>query len=65
MAIDETPVHKRDLRIEPTHGSGGGVKFVVIFLVLAALAVGEFFTVNRMNTCATNSPRSRTSCGMT
>ncbi len=49
MAIDETPMHK-EITIEPTHGSGGSVKFVVIFLVLAALAVGEMFTISRMNT---------------
>ena len=36
--------------MEPNPSSRGGVKFVLIFLVLAALAVGEFFTVNRMNT---------------
>ena len=49
MAIDEVPV-QAGLPTEPNPGSGGGVKFVVVFLVLAALAVGEFFTVNRMNT---------------
>jgi hypothetical protein len=49
MAIDDTPVQAGP-SVEPSPGSGGGVKFVVIFLVLAALAVGEFFTVNHMNT---------------
>ena len=49
MAIDNVPVQE-GLPMEPNPSSGGGVKFVVIFLVLAALAVGEFFTVNRMNT---------------
>ena len=49
MAIDEVPVQE-GLSTEPNPGSGDGLKFVVIFLVLAALAVGEFFTVNRMNT---------------
>ena len=48
MAIDEVPVQQ--VRVEPRSSSGDGLKFVVIFLVLAALAVGEFFTVNRMNT---------------
>ncbi|MGA2987907.1 MAG: hypothetical protein ABSG32_29330 [Terriglobia bacterium] len=48
MAIDEVPV--QEIRVEPSPSSGDGLKFVVIFLVLAALAVGEFFTVNRMNT---------------
>jgi hypothetical protein len=36
--------------MEPHRGSGSGVKFVLIFLVLAALAVGEYLTVNKMNT---------------
>ena len=49
MAIDRVPVQE-GLPLEPNPGSGDGVKFVSIFLVLAALAVGEFFTVNRMNT---------------
>jgi len=49
MAIDEVPVQE-GLSTEPSPGSGDGLKFVVIFLVLAALAVGEFFTVNRMHT---------------
>ena len=48
MAIDEVPVQAAP-PMEPGPGSGG-VKFVVIFLILAALAVGEFFTVNHMNT---------------
>ena len=49
MAIDEIPV-QRGLPTEPDQGSEGGVKFVLIFLVLAVLAMGEFFTINRMNT---------------
>ncbi|MGD1104115.1 MAG: hypothetical protein ABSA59_18870 [Terriglobia bacterium] len=49
MAIDQVPVQV-GLPMEPNPSSRGGVKFVLIFLVLAALAVGEFFTVNRMNT---------------
>jgi hypothetical protein len=49
MAIDDMPVQK-DLSMEPSPSSGGGVKFVLIFLALAALAVGELFTVSRMNT---------------
>jgi len=36
--------------MEPNPGSGDGVKFAVIFVVLAGLAVGEFFAVNRTNT---------------
>jgi len=49
MAIDETPVQSGQ-STEPSPGSGDGLKFIVVFLVLAALAVGEFFTVNRMST---------------
>ena len=49
MAIDEVPVQK-GLPTEPASGSGDGVKFVVIFLVLAALAVGEMFSIHRTNT---------------
>jgi hypothetical protein len=48
MAIDEVPVQAA-IPMEPHTGSSGGVKFVVICLVLAALAVGELFTVNKMN----------------
>jgi hypothetical protein len=36
--------------MEPNPGSKGAGKFVVIFLVLAALAVGEIITVNKMST---------------
>jgi uncharacterized protein YfaS (alpha-2-macroglobulin family) len=36
--------------MEPNPSSKGAGKFVVIFLVLAALAVGEIFTVNKINT---------------
>ncbi|MGA3326969.1 MAG: hypothetical protein ABSF45_21100 [Terriglobia bacterium] len=49
MAIDNVPVEE-GLPAETHPGSGDGVKFVSIFLILAALAVGEFFTVNRMST---------------
>ncbi|HMD83296.1 MAG TPA: hypothetical protein VKO18_01190 [Terriglobia bacterium] len=49
MAIDEAPV-QGGLPKEPNPGSGSGVKFLVIFLVLAALAVGELISVNRMST---------------
>ena len=49
MAIDEVPV-QTGVPTEPNPSSGGAVKFVVIFLVLVVLAVGEFMTVNRMNT---------------
>jgi len=49
MAIDDVPV-QAGLPMEPNPGSGNGIKFVLIFLVLAMLGVGEFFTINRMNT---------------
>jgi hypothetical protein len=48
MAIDEVPV--RDVVVkEPNPGSRVGTIFIVVFVVLAALAVGEFFTVSKMN----------------
>jgi len=49
MAIDDAPMPST-VQMEPSPGSGNGLKFVLIFLVLAILAVGEFFTINRMNT---------------
>jgi hypothetical protein len=49
MAIDETPVQK-EILMEPNPRSGGSIQIALIFLVLAALAVGEMFTLNRMNT---------------
>ena len=49
MAIDQVPVQE-GLPMEPNPSMKDGVKFVSIFLILAALAVGEFFTVSRMNT---------------
>jgi len=49
MAIEEKPVQV-GVPMEPNSGAGSGVKFGVVFIVLAALAVGEYFTVNRMNT---------------
>jgi hypothetical protein len=49
MAIDESRVQEA-LPKEPNRASGSGVKFAVIFLILAALAVGEIFSVNRMST---------------
>ncbi len=48
MAIDEVPV--RDVVVkEPNPGSRVGTILIVVFVVLAALAVGEFFTVSKMN----------------
>ena len=49
MAIDQVPVQE-GLPMEPSPSMKDGVKFVSIFLILAVLAVGEFFTVSRMNT---------------
>jgi DNA anti-recombination protein RmuC len=49
MAIDETPI-QTEKTTEPKSGWRGGTIFVVIFLVLAALAVGEIYSVSRMNT---------------
>jgi cytochrome c556 len=48
MAIDDTPV-QTGRPSEPNPSSGSGVKTVLIILAFAALAVGELFTVNRMN----------------
>lgn len=48
MAIDDVPVREVVVK-EPNPGSKVGTIFIVVFVVLAALAVGEFLTVNRMN----------------
>jgi len=48
MLIDQVP-NQAGLPLEPNPGSKDGAKFVAIFLILAALAIGEFFTVNRMS----------------
>ena len=48
MAIDDTQ-EQQVVPLEPAGNTGHGVKFMVIFLVLAALAVGEFYTVNKMS----------------
>ncbi len=49
MLTNDAP-SQEGLQMEPNTGSKDGAKFVSIFLILAALAVGEFFTVGRMNT---------------
>ena len=49
MAIDE-PMGKQDVPMPPSKESGHGIKFIVIFLVLAVLAGGEFYAVNKSNT---------------
>jgi hypothetical protein len=47
MAIDQVP-EQQVLEVEPDSSSSRG-KFVLIFLTLAALAVGELYTVHKIN----------------
>ena len=47
MAIDQVPEHEV-VNMEPA-SSGSGSKFVLIFLVLAALAAGEIYTIHKTN----------------
>jgi hypothetical protein len=47
MAIDQVPEHQV-VNVEPG-GSGSTGKFLLIFLVLMALAVGEFYTMHKIN----------------
>jgi len=49
MAIDEVPAREVVVK-EPNPGSRGITMFIVVFVVLAALAVGEFSTISKMNT---------------
>jgi len=49
MAINEMP-EQQDLPIETYESSGQTGKFVVIFVILAALAAGEIITLSKMNT---------------
>lgn len=49
MAIDDVPVREVVTK-EPGPASRVGTMFIVVFVVLAALAIGEFFMVNRLNT---------------
>ena len=49
MAIDDVPVREVVVK-EPNASSRVGTIFIVVFVVLAALAVGEFFMANRLNT---------------
>jgi hypothetical protein len=46
MLLQDAPAHE-DI---PSQSNSHNVKFVSIFLILAALVVGELFTVSRMNT---------------
>lgn len=47
MAIDDTPKQEA-LPMSSPEGSGHTLKFVLVFIVLAALAVGEFYTLSRI-----------------
>jgi uncharacterized protein HemX len=47
MATDEVPV--QPMYVEPSPNKGPGVALIVAFLVIAALALGEFITVHKMN----------------
>src|ERR1017187_1569092 len=48
MAIDNL-TGQQVVPVPPSQGSGLGSKFIVIFLVLAGLAGGEFYALNRTN----------------
>lgn len=48
MAINEIPEEK-NLPVEPVEHPRHSIPFGLIFLVLAALAAGEFYTVEKMN----------------
>ncbi|MGA2078815.1 MAG: hypothetical protein ABSH52_35460, partial [Terriglobia bacterium] len=49
MAIDDR-TGQQVVPVPPSKESGHGIKFIVIFLVLAVLAGGEFYALNRTNT---------------
>jgi len=49
MASNEMP-EQQDLPIETYNSSGHTLMFVVIFLIMAGLAVGEIITLSKMNT---------------
>ncbi|MGH6629815.1 MAG: hypothetical protein ACREB3_08795, partial [Burkholderiales bacterium] len=48
MAIDDMP-KQEPLPMSP-EGSGQTLKFALVFVVLAALAVGEIYTLSRIGT---------------
>jgi Tfp pilus assembly protein PilO len=50
MAIDDTTVEYETPGEPGTSPGGSGVKTVLVVIALAILAVGEFFTINRMGT---------------
>ena len=49
MAIDN-PTGQQVVPVPPSKESGHGIKFIIISLVLAVLAGGEFYALNRANT---------------
>jgi hypothetical protein len=48
MAIDEVP-KQEVLPMNPPEGSGQGLKFGLIFVILAVLAIGEIYTLARIS----------------
>ncbi|MGD1156785.1 MAG: hypothetical protein ABSA41_13245 [Terriglobia bacterium] len=48
MAIDDVP-EQQGVPTQPAGDAGRGIKFILIFLVLAALAVGEIYTISRVS----------------
>jgi len=48
MLNDQAPVQTEFTKL-PDTDAGSGVKFVVVFVVLAVLTVGEFYVLGRMN----------------
>src|SRR5579864_7811248 len=47
MANEEVPI--QPVYVEPSPNKGLGIAVIVAFLVIAALAVGEFITIHKMN----------------
>jgi hypothetical protein len=48
MAIDDVP-QQQSVPTQPAGDAGRGIKFILIFFVLAALAVGEIYTISRVS----------------
>lgn len=53
MAIDEVP-EQEVLPMNPPEGSGLGLKFGLVFVILAALVIGEIYTLARINSVRTS-----------
>jgi len=53
MAIDEVP-EQEVLHMNPPEGSGQGLKFGLIFVILAALVIGEIYTLARISSVRTS-----------